>query len=64
MENGESNANACSDDDNDDGVDVQKIVQHCHFKSKFHVYDDDNYDHGDNFDSDDNEAGRQRSKLS
>ena len=55
MENGESNANACSDDDDDDGVDVQKIVKHCHFKSN-------NYDHGDNFDSDDNDAGR--SKLS
>ena len=38
MPNGKADANACGDDDDDDGVDVQKIVQHCHFKSRFHNF--------------------------
>ena len=42
VQKGKTDANAGSDDDNDDGVDVQKIVQHCHFKSEFLVYDHDN----------------------
>ena len=34
MQDGKSKADACNDDDDDDRVDVQKIVQHCHFESR------------------------------
>ena len=34
MQDGKSKADACSNDDDDDRVDVQKIVQHCQFKSR------------------------------
>ena len=47
MPNGKADANACGDDDDGDGVDVQKIVQHCHFQPEFLVYDDNNFNHHD-----------------
>ena len=34
VQEGKSKADACNNDDDDDRVDVQKIVQHCHFKSR------------------------------
>ena len=34
MQDGKSKADASNNDDDDDRVDVQKIVQHCHFKSR------------------------------
>ena len=54
MPNGKADANASADDDNDDGVDVQKILQHGQFQPEF--LDDENF-HDNTFDDSVNETG-------